>query len=101
MWVRVTALDIKRGRQRQSAGCPVARAVRRAFRYRGEASVGATSGNVFLGLGRARLYFRLPPAAQAFIKLFDFSPYVLALAWVKPFSFQIRTLPAGHLSAFV
>ena len=84
MWIRVTALDIKRGEPTSAFDCPLVRAARRATGYGWDFGVGVRNLFRYYGKTRPRV-FPLPRTARVFIALFDDGKPVV------PFSFQIRT----------
>jgi hypothetical protein len=76
--IEVTERDVKVGVQRDPFACPIARALKRAFRAT-EVSVGTSIADV-----DERRGLQLPKRAQNFIERFDEGKTM------KPFSFRLR-----------
>lgn len=71
--ISVTANDIALGKRGSFCECPIARAVRRAFRAPMDRKVAVRHEGIFVGnLDESRMWLAdLPPAAKRFITLFD------------------------------
>jgi hypothetical protein len=66
--VQVTQLDIKKGKPGDPCGCPVARALKRAFQDR---RVSAGEGYIWVGPSSRRMTWRTPGTVRYFISQFD------------------------------
>ena len=77
MIVRVTKLDIQRGKRFKPRACAIARAFNRIGHYKKKIEV---AGNVTFG---KRIYL-LPQSAEAFIRAFD------SQGMVQPFTFRAK-----------
>ena len=78
MRIEVTQADIRRGRRFSECGCPVARATRRATKWRKPVFVG--DGEIAVG----DQAWGMPRAVSRFVSAFDEGEPV------KPFTFTLR-----------
>ncbi len=81
--IRVTQRDIDRGAQSDSFRCPVALAVKRAFK----ADAVWVREVIIVTKGRARQTYATPPEVENFLELYDSA--VLEFESPRPFSFTL------------